>query len=630
MNIKKLFFKFLKNLNLFKKKKKNNVRKVYFGLRIRFLGLLCAVMVFIIFILTFVMYLNQRKTLENEKNAKAGALTQILSGPAEFYLDRDITTTKEDIRIKYQTIQREAYNFKKYNEDIVKIMLADEKESIRFSTVRSDINKIFDFAYFKRCLKQKEEKLGFYNFKIKKKGKKTERYRAITYPIFLHKGNVVDVLNDFNLYYKKFHKSNRPIKNKIYRKLWWKYKNILNSDFNPNANPQSKGIPNEVIKAWDIDFLFLRLFSNIMNNRRGWIKKGESWMWKHKWLFDLKQKKLNAYINDKSKEADQINDKIIKRINYLNSQTQDSRLLGALAILFNVNKIKTDLNKNIKIVMYIALIMLLISAVIILFVVNFMIKNLKKLEKWGLTVSNGNIDTKIKIETNDEIGRLSDIFNNMLNDLKTKFHLEKFVSKSTRSMINKKKDTSTSIKLGRTGKKNLAFIFSDIRGFTAFSEKNEPETVIEILNLYLDLQAKIIKSKKGDIDDYVGDEIMAHFGGEQKADTTIETALQIMREILKLNDKRKKKNLPFFEIGIGIHGGDVVVGNIGSGFRMDFSCIGDAVNLSSRLCSSAKPGEILVSLDLFLQAKRKYKIENIPPISVKGKSKKIRVIKVLV
>ena len=66
--------------------------------------------------------------------------------------------------------------------------------------------------------------------------------------------------------------------------------------------------------------------------------------------------------------------------------------------------------------MYIALIMLLISAVIILFVVNFMIKNLKKLEKWGLTVSNGNIDTKIKIETNDEIGRLSDIFNKIYKE----------------------------------------------------------------------------------------------------------------------------------------------------------------------------------------------------------------------
>ena len=88
---------------------------------------------------------------------------------------------------------------------------------------------------------------------------------------------------------------------------------------------------------------------------------------------------------------------------------------------------------------------------------------------------------------------------------------------------------------------------------------------------------------------------------------------------------------PYFEVGIGLHGGDVVEGNIGSRFRMDFSCIGDVVNLSSRLCSNAKPGEILVSQELYsqVQSKHKYKTVKIPPISVKGKAKKINVVKIL-
>jgi len=79
-------------------------------------------------------------------------------------------------------------------------------------------------------------------------------------------------------------------------------------------------------------------------------------------------------------------------------------------------------------------------------------------------------------------------------------------------------------------------------------------------------------------------------------------------------------------VGIGAHGGDVVVGNIGSRFRMDFACVGDAVNLTSRLCSAAGPGEIFVSRDLFEQAKRKYDSIDRPPLEVKGKEKKVKIV----
>jgi adenylate cyclase len=122
---------------------------------------------------------------------------------------------------------------------------------------------------------------------------------------------------------------------------------------------------------------------------------------------------------------------------------------------------------------------------------------------------------------------------------------------------------------------------------------------------------------------------MAHFSGEKKADTALSTAVEIMKEVRKFNEGRKKNNLPYFEIGIGVHGGDVVVGNIGSGFRMDYSCIGDAVNLASRLCSAAAPGEILASKALFSQARQFYRTQKVEPIEVKGKEKKIDIVRVL-
>lgn len=625
---------FLKGLLPLDRDYKNqaNIRKVYFGIRIRFLGLLSLVMIVIISIFTLIMYMNQRRLLEDEKYRKASTLTRILSGPAEFYLDKNIMTTKEELRIKYETIVRESSNFKTYNDDIVSIILTDERGIIQFSTQKSMRKQKSTQSYIKRCLKQKEEKLYFYDYTEKKKNKKTKevinkRYRAITYPIFLHRGNVVNLLKDFKKYYNKYHNSDKKARNQIYRSLWRKYRKTLGDEFNNQKLKKQDGFPSIIVKASDIDFLFLKLFSNIMTYRDKRIKKGEKWLWRDKWLFLQKKKKIDAYLNDMPARAKEINDLIIKRLNYLSSQVENVRRLGALAIIFNVDMIKKELGQNISQVMNIALVMIILCGIAFLIVLNYMIQNLKKLEKWALIVSAGNLGTKIEIDSNDEIGRLGDIFNNMLDELKMKYHLEKFVSRSTRSMIGRKKGD---VAIGTTKRMNLAFIFSDVRGFTSFSEKNDPETVIEVLNFYLELQAKIITSKKGDIDDYTGDEVMAHFGGEKRADTAIETAIEIMRSIKRANMERTKKNLPIFEVGIGVHGGDVVVGNIGSSFRMDYACVGDAVNLSARLCSLAKPSEILVSKELFLHAKKKYRFQEIPPIYVKGKGKKIPIVRIII
>lgn len=630
-NFLERFIKYLPKKN----KKQENFRQVYFGLRIRFLGLLILVMIFIISTLTLIMYLDQRNLQEKEKNSKAETLTKILSGPAEFYLDKDINTSREELRIKYETIEREATNFKAYNSDIIKIILTDEKGLIKFSTNAADINQKSGAEFIQKCLAQEEEELNDHEYDHKDTRKnwknKTARkstYRAITYPIFLHYGNVVGVLNDFKNYYAKYHEADKKERSRIYRLLWKKYGDTLGEDFDPVKASHEKGLSKDIARAGDIDFLFLKMFGSIMENRNKRIKKGEKWMWEDKWLRSLKNSKAETYINDMPSKAKEINDQIISRISYLYSQVEEIKRLGALAIIFNVDKIKMDLNANISRVINIALIMIIISAISFLFVLNFMIQNLKKLEKWAISVSKGQLDTKIEIEANDEIGRLGDIFNYMLDEVKLKYHLEKFVSSSTRSMIRKKHSESDIPEPGGTGRENYAFIFSDVRGFTSFSEKNDPAAVIEVLNFYLNLQAKIIKSKRGDIDDYTGDQIMAHFGGEKKADTAIETAIGIIKAIAKENAERKKAGLPVFEVGIGVHGGDVIVGNIGSEFRMDCACVGDTVNVSSRLCSAAKAGEILVSQELFLKAKKKYSHEVIPPITVKGKTKEIAVIRI--
>ncbi len=617
------FIKNFFNLFIFRKKQLSNVRKITFGLLSRYLGLFTLVIFIVLFILTLIIYVNYRSDLEMEKNAQTQVITKLLSRPSEFYLDKDLETTREEKILKYTTIKDESENFKKYNPDIIKIFLTNSTGRIVYSTYRKEIGRKRKLKYITKSLNEDEEKLNFHDYEYKDK-----EYRAITYPIFLRKGMLIHIIKDFKKDYDVYHQSKLWVKRKIYKKLWNRYKEILGEEFNPKTHKKENGMQTEIFKAWDVDFMFLKLFSNVMKNRNRRIKRGEAWLWKNSWLYKLKRSKLNAYVNDMSAKANKINELIKERFNKLFERVKEVRKLGVLAVTFDLTRIKKSLGKNIKKIIVIALIVFIICTLIFFVVISYMLMNIKFLERWALNVSGGNLNEKVEIKTKDEIGRLSDVFNNMIDEIKVKFHLEKYVSDSTKSMIDNQKHNE--METGKVERKDLAFIFSDVRGFTSFSEKNDPETVMEVLNLYLNIQAKVITKHNGDIDDYVGDEIMAHFSGVHKEDTAIATSIDIIKEINKLNKKRLKENLPIFEVGIGVHCGEVVIGNIGTDYRMDFACIGDTVNLTSRLCSSAKAGEILISKNLIEKTSKKHDYEKLEPIEVKGKAEKIEIVKMVI
>ncbi len=646
-------------MSIFKRKDTgpSDIRRIRFGIRLKFALLLSLVMIMVIAILSVIMYRNQKSLLEKERNTKANVLTQILSGPAEYYLDKTLQTTDAELNIKYDTISTEALNFRNFNDDIVDIILTDETGRVRFSTDKADFKKRDVFPFIKNALEQKKEELAFYDFSKKiepgmnaksqdaPKGNfynrlinvfykdenkiNTVRQRAITYPIFLHKGNVIELLDDFKKYYKKYHESDTVSRNKIYNFLSKKYEDTPGFSLKQETK-YGRFAKKKVVKTGDIDFLFLDLFGNIMILRDRRVNKDERWMFRDAWLIAEKKNKEIAYSKDNSTRANEINSLIISRMETIASKIEGVRRLGALAIVFNIDKVKAELDQTINKVSLLALIMVIICLIAFRFVLSFMIRNLEKLEKWAVSVSSGNLDTKIVINTNDEIGRLGDIFNNMIDQVAVKYHLEKFLSNSAISMIKKKSDSAADLQLGGTERRNLVFLFSDVRGFTSFSEKNDPSIVMEVLSYYLDLQANVVMSNKGDIDSYIGDEIMAQFRGADNVERAIDSAIGIMKVIARENAGRLKEKLPIFEVGIGIHGGDVVVGNIGTKARMDFTCIGDAVNLSARLCSNAAPGEILVSKVIFDKSKKKYNAINTVPISVKGKDKPINIVKIKV
>ena len=180
--------------------------------------------------------------------------------------------------------------------------------------------------------------------------------------------------------------------------------------------------------------------------------------------------------------------------------------------------------------------------------------------------------------------------------------------------------------------KHITILFSDIRGFTSLSEKMTPHDVVTTLNEYFSAMMNIIFKYNGTLDKIVGDELMVVYGAplekEDDPDRAILTAIDMMKTLKELNATRRKKKLKEIDIGIGVNTGEAVSGNIGSETQMDYTVIGDTVNLGARLCSAAKPYEIIISEYTARETSDKFNLEKLDPIMVKGKEKPINIFKV--
>ena len=161
------------------------------------------------------------------------------------------------------------------------------------------------------------------------------------------------------------------------------------------------------------------------------------------------------------------------------------------------------------------------------------------------------------------------------------------------------------------------------------SEKMDPKTIVSTLNEYFSEMIDIVFKNNGTLDKIIGDELMIVYGAplSSKDDTirAVKTAIEMQLCIKEMNKKRKKKNEAEILVGAGINRGNVVSGNIGSRDMMDYTVIGDTVNLGSRLCSAASPGEILVSKSVYNALKNDFSFNKLDPIRVKGKAEKVNI-----
>lgn len=205
-----------------------------------------------------------------------------------------------------------------------------------------------------------------------------------------------------------------------------------------------------------------------------------------------------------------------------------------------------------------------------------------------------------------------------------KFMKETFSSYLSGDLLNQLIEHPESLKLGGE-KKNLSILFSDIRGFTTISESMSPEKLIEILNRYFTPMTEAVLDNGGMLDKYIGDAVMAFFNApvdvKEHADASCHSALSMIEKLDNLNIELESEGIVPIRIGIGLNTAEVIVGNIGSDAKKDYTVIGDGVNLASRVEGLTKNYGVQILITEFTVAhlKEDFVYREIEPVQVKGK-----------
>lgn len=208
-------------------------------------------------------------------------------------------------------------------------------------------------------------------------------------------------------------------------------------------------------------------------------------------------------------------------------------------------------------------------------------------------VGRGDLTQRAPVEGRDEVAQLSSAFNQMTQGLQEREAFRKLAPEGARREIER----DSAIKLGGDWIE-ATILFSDLRGFTSMSEKLAPTAVVELLNEYLQDMSLALKDHGGDINEYIGDAILAVFHGAESGIQAVQAALDMQARLEALRGRTSNPVLKSIRMGIGIHTGELVEGWIGAQDRIKYGVVGDTVNLAARIQDRSRDGKhtfILVS-----------------------------------
>jgi class 3 adenylate cyclase/CHASE3 domain sensor protein len=222
-------------------------------------------------------------------------------------------------------------------------------------------------------------------------------------------------------------------------------------------------------------------------------------------------------------------------------------------------------------------------------------------------IASGDFSLQVEVPNRDEMGALATNLNHMNDELgrlydelevRNRFIRETFGRYLSDEVVESILETPDGLKLGGE-KRNVTIMMTDLRGFTALSERLEPEQVVRMLNSYFEVMVEVIHQYNGTINEIVGDALLVIFGAPQeipdRAQRAVACAIAMQNAMAEVNKENLSHGLPELEMGIGLHDTKVVVGNIGSSKRIKYSVVGSGVNMTSRIESYTVGGQILVS-----------------------------------
>ena len=266
----------------------------------------------------------------------------------------------------------------------------------------------------------------------------------------------------------------------------------------------------------------------------------------------------------------------------------------------------------------IGLIVLLFSALMAWLLSRNLSIPLRELVRGTKAIREGTLGYRVEVRSRDEIGELASAFNEMAEDLKQKDLYRDLLGKvSDETVAQALVSGSLDLELGGE-LKNVSVLFCDIRGFTAMTEHMDPTQVIEMVNSHMTAMTQIVQTHFGVVDKFVGDEIMAVFGGLKSygndAANAAACALQMIRVRKELN---REVEIPV-DIGVGVATGEAIAGCMGSTDRLNFTVLGARVNLAARLCDAASAMTAVIDLDTLEALGDNTTAEALPDLELKG------------
>lgn len=307
------------------------------------------------------------------------------------------------------------------------------------------------------------------------------------------------------------------------------------------------------------------------------------------------------------------------------------KALGEVHVGISLDFIDLSIREKNRFILFISLGIIGLGLVIAVFYSIRFSRPLTRLVKAFGEIRDGNYQHRIEENRNDEFGNLADSFNSMSKELWRKAMMERSFGKYVGAEILEliMNDPRSDWLKGK--RRSATVLFTDVRGFTSYSEPREPEEIVVRLNEYFEIATEAINRYGGYVDKFVGDAVMGVFGVPVPCDDHIERAVRAALSMQRtFRERGRLREDGFLErIGISINSGMVLSGNIGSQRKMEYTVIGDTVNVASLLNGLAGPGEVIVSRAIYEPLRDRLEVAPLEPQNIKGKLYPVEVFRVL-